>query len=181
MEIKYAIENINNCKSAENFICSEIYRVANMKILSYFSSYSEDIIQEVVIKILQVLREDKYIYKSDNHFYKYLSNTTRNTFIDLKRKLKVELNNNKSYLNEFLFNIREDYSNSELNSLRYKRLMNIVDTLPISQREAIKMYYLNEYTHIVIAERCNISENTSKTNLYKAKNKIINKYKELYG
>ncbi|MFZ4543231.1 MAG: RNA polymerase sigma factor [Saprospiraceae bacterium] len=62
-----------------------------------------------------------------------------------------------------------------------EELLTLIDTLPNGYREIFNLYVIEGYKHHEIADLLKISENTSKTQLMKAKNAIQKKVTELEG
>ncbi|MBP7821717.1 MAG: sigma-70 family RNA polymerase sigma factor [Saprospiraceae bacterium] len=64
--------------------------------------------------------------------------------------------------------------------LEVEEIIALIDTLPNGYREVFNLYVIEGMKHQEIASLLNISENTSKTQLMKAKNVLKTKINELY-
>ncbi|MBL0120683.1 MAG: sigma-70 family RNA polymerase sigma factor [Saprospiraceae bacterium] len=67
------------------------------------------------------------------------------------------------------------YESNILSDLMIKDLTKLIQLLPIGYRTVFNLYVVEGYTHNEISEQLKISENTSKTQLMKAKNMLRNK------
>ena len=57
-----------------------------------------------------------------------------------------------------------------INNLSYEELIQAISELPLGYRTVFNMYVIDEKGHKEIASELNISESTSKTQLFKARN-----------
>ena len=57
-------------------------------------------------------------------------------------------------------------------NLSYNELLNMISRLPISYRTVFNLFAIEGYSHEEIADLLNISEGTSKSNLFKARQKL---------
>jgi len=71
------------------------------------------------------------------------------------------------------------YSTDENSENKAEVLMKILKSLPEGYRSVFNLYVMEEYKHKEIAEILNISENTSKSQLFKAKKMIKRQLKQL--
>ncbi|MCQ2181456.1 MAG: RNA polymerase sigma factor [Bacteroidales bacterium] len=65
-------------------------------------------------------------------------------------------------------------------NMSYDELMKLVTSLPPGFRTVFNMYVVEGYSHREIAESLGISENTSRSQLQRARTMLQNKIKELY-
>lgn len=68
---------------------------------------------------------------------------------------------------------------SQLQSIGYKDLMNLIATLPAGFRTVFNLYAVEGFTHKDIGEMLGISETTSRTQLSRARAWLQNKLKEI--
>lgn len=66
----------------------------------------------------------------------------------------------------------EPLTNEQENLYEPQEILNAIEHLPIGYRTVFNLYAVEEYTHKAIAEKLNISEGTSKSQYFKAKNMI---------
>lgn len=125
---------------------------------------AQDIIQLGFIKIFDNLH--KYSFKNslalDRWVYKIITNTT----LDELRKIKYK-KNLINIENDIIDNEETPYSETQLNIIH-----DAIETLPPRYKEVFKMYAVEDYTHKEISQMLNINEGSSKSNLFKAKNKL---------
>ena len=72
-----------------------------------------------------------------------------------------------------------DYSNAMETSLEVNDIQQLIDELPEGYKMVFIMYAIEGYKHYEIAELLNISEGTSKSQLFKARQMLQQKIKEL--
>jgi RNA polymerase sigma-70 factor (ECF subfamily) len=72
-----------------------------------------------------------------------------------------------------------DYSNAMETSLEVNDIQQLIDELPEGYKMVFVMYAIEGYKHHEIAELLNISEGTSKSQLFKARQMLQQKIKEL--
>lgn len=65
-------------------------------------------------------------------------------------------------------------------NIGYKELMHVVSELPAGFRTVFNMYVVEGYSHKEIAQELGISENTSRSQLQRARTMLQNKINELY-
>jgi RNA polymerase sigma-70 factor (ECF subfamily) len=68
-----------------------------------------------------------------------------------------------------------------LSQLSYEELLKMVQKMPPGYRTVFNMYIIEGYSHRDIAESLNISENTSKSQLSRARAHLKIKIREIYG
>lgn len=164
-------EVIEGCLRGDKISQSEMYqchkKIAYTTIKRYIKNDmdAEDILQNGFIKLYNCI--DKYDGKGS--FDGWVYRIFRNMSIDFLRKKKYPI----EYCDNVDVPIEEDVNNEEkLNDIHF-----VLQTLPKSYKVAMSMYYYEDLPHKEIAKRLNINEGTSKSNLHKAKNKIIKKLK----
>ena len=79
--------------------------------------------------------------------------------------------------------ISEIHQNSlvEVDELSEKELLETIETLPIGYRTVFLLYVVDGYSHKEIAEQLGITEGTSRSQFYKARNLLQQKLKQDYG
>ena len=68
--------------------------------------------------------------------------------------------------------IREIVKESQLDTLNYEDLLNLIRKLPMAYRTVFNLYAIEGYKHEEIAEMLDINVGTSKSNYHKAKKKL---------
>mgnify|MGYP000515942216 FL=1 len=151
---------------------SEVYQLFADKLfplcLKYSRNYqdAEDTLQDSFLTIFSKIKQ----YKNQGSFEGWLKRITINTALQKYREkapleIVSELSNNEeidevSFENE-IFNIDV--------------LLAFIQQLPDRYRLIFNLYVLDNYTHKEIAKLLNISENTSKSNLSRARKILKNK------
>ena len=145
------------------------------KLVSYANKYlfdkdsSEDIVQEVFIYIWE--NAENLNIKSSLKGYMY--SMVRNKCLNFLKSIKITdsfelLEFNINLITEHVFN-----SNSEdEKKIVYHQILKIIDTLPEKMQQVVRLKFLHNYKYSEIATELNISINTVKTQLKRAKFKI---------
>jgi len=126
---------------------------------------SENIVQEVFIKIWN----RKSLINPELNFTSYLFTIIKNRVFDyLKEVKKNELIREKYWENIVEYKTED----AEIKEERFIRVKEAVDNLSIKRREIIKLNYEEGKSYEEIAHQLNISKNTVKNQLVKAKQVI---------
>jgi RNA polymerase sigma-70 factor, ECF subfamily len=127
---------------------------------------AQDVLQEAFIKI----------YKSSDHYSidkplaAWIKTITINTALTyIKKNYRFELHEDDSYFDEQ----QEAIFDSEDQEQLKKKLLQILNKLPDGYRTVFNLFVVDNLTHKEIAEYLSISENTSKTQYFKAKKMIL--------
>ncbi len=127
---------------------------------------SEDIVQDVFIYIWENA-ENINLTSSLNG---YLSAMVRNKCLNFLKSLKIT---DDCKILEFNFQLVTEYdfdTTSESDKkIIHHQVLKIVDTLPEKMQEIVKLKFISNYKYAEIAEELNISINTVKTQLKRAK------------
>jgi RNA polymerase sigma-70 factor (ECF subfamily) len=130
---------------------------------------SEDIVQEVFL----YLWENAERIEIKTSLQGYLYTMTRNRCLNYLKSIKITDN---YHLLEFNINLITEQvfeSNSEENKdIVYAHLLIILETLPEKMQQVVKLKFLQNYKYSEIAKEMDISINTVKTQLKRAKIRI---------
>ena len=155
---------INGQESALNIIITRHRRRIFGYILSKVKDKdtAEDIFQDVFIKIINSIKKGKY--NEEGKFIVWAMTITHNLIMDFFRKKKK--NRFLKPTDEFdIFDVLSDNSlNSEQQMIRSQvidDLTKLIDDLPSSQKEVLKLRYYSNMSFKDIAEKCDISINTA--------------------
>lgn len=133
---------------------------------------SEDIVQEVFI----YLWENSEKIKIDFSLLGYIHAMVRNRCLNYLKKIKVTDNFNLLAFNINLMSepiFDSNYKHEEEDKkIVYYQILKIVETLPKKMQEVVKLKFFHNYKYSEIAKELNISVNTVKTQLKRAKLKI---------
>lgn len=168
---------IEGCLKGKSFAQEKLFKKYYALMLAICLRYSDnksearDILQEGFVKIYGKL----HLFKFEGSFIGWMKRIMVNTAIDKYRKniqtpRSVELNDN--------LNAAED--ESILSKLGHEDLLRIIQKLPKGYRTVFNMYVIEGYSHKEIATKLGISEGTSKSQLFKAKQQLQIFIKELY-
>ena len=140
---------------------------------------AEDIVQEGFIKIF-----DKIDSFDDNgSFEGWLKRVFVNMALDKIRKQKMQfLSINERDNEDYLLGITEQDEKEEnqlLISIGRENLVKAIQNLTPMYRAVFNLYVIEGFTHAEIADILEVSEGTSKSNLFKAKKKLRKDIKEL--
>ncbi len=150
-------------------------------ILRYVGSIqdAEDLFQDSLIKILESLKNFKFtneiMFKSWLH--KIAINTTLN-FIRQQNKFEN--------IDQIVIESISDFDKNEDNYNPYEQLtpqqlFSVIAELPIGYKTVFNLFVLENYSHKEIATELGISENTSKTQLLKARKLLQYKIQQKYS
>ncbi len=127
------------------------------------SFIAEDIVQEAFVKVFKKIKD----FQPTGHFEAWLRrvvvNTAINYYLSLKKENEKKAEFSLSPENESTDNFEED----DLYSL--EELTTAVNMLPSGYKMVFNLYAIDEYTHKEIAEKLQITEGTSKSQLFKAR------------
>jgi len=168
---------INNClkehRDAQRVLYETYKRSCYILCLRYFSCRedAEDALQDGFVKVFR----DLYQFdQSKGKFDSWLKIIIIRTCLEKLRKKSFEYTD----LNDNLDFIETDMSPLENLNLQY--LTQLIQQLPLGYRTVFNLYVIDGYTHKEIGELLNISENTSKTQLMKAKNMLKSKLESVF-
>lgn len=122
---------------------------------------ADDILQDGFIKILTNIKS----YRNEGSLEGWVRKTIVNTAINFYKK-------NARYLKDISIEQTEiiNYDNEGIiDNLSVKELLNLVQQLPEGYRLIFNLYVIEGYTHKEISKMLKISENTSKSQLSRAR------------
>lgn len=123
---------------------------------------ADDILQEGFIKILTKLKD----FRNEGSFEGWIRKTMINTAINYYRK---NLRNSK-YLNIDELEVPvSNYEENIFDKISREELINLIQELPNGYRTVFNLNVVEGYTHKEIGEMLNISDNTSKSQLTRAR------------
>lgn len=131
---------------------------------------ARDVLQETFIKVFSNQKQ----YKTDHPIGAWIKAITINTALSfIKKNYKYELHEDESVFDELVWDTDDSSNTSDLKM----RLLAVLNKLPDGYRIVFNLFTVDNLTHKEIAEHLGISENTSKTQYFKAK-KFIQKILE---
>ncbi|MEN1784590.1 MAG: RNA polymerase sigma factor, partial [Bacteroidota bacterium] len=161
---------IKRCKKKDVSAQKVLYEIYRQKLFSiclkYTASYAEaeDHLHDVFIEIYQKIHQ----YKGIGSFEGWMKRIAINKAIDrYKKKTTFELAQHKE--NSL---IDEVYLDFEEPNIPFEKLLQFIQELPDQYRLIFSLYELDGYSHKAIAKQVRISESTSKSNLFRAKQRL---------
>lgn len=160
---------INNDRPAQEFLYNQYYQELYLIAMRYLSDHhdAEDAIIVAYTKIFRSLK--KFTFQGQGSLGKWIRTILINESIKLLKKRKeLYFKDDLQYLN-----IQTQSANS-IEQMQASELFEMIEKLPSGYRTIFNLYVVEGYTHKGIAELLNISESTSKTQLKKARNSLMN-------
>ena len=152
-----------------NFLSPKMYGVCIR--FANNSDDANDILQEGFIRVFRHIND----FRGEGSFEGWVRRTIVNTAINFykkekKRGYKVDLDH-----------IKKKYVTGEtaVDKMSFNELINIVRELPNGYRTVFNLNVIEGYTHKEIGKILNISENTSKSQLSRAKSALQKKLQEI--
>ena len=172
--IKGAIKNNRDSQR----ILFDLYAPKMLSVCRYYIKdiqFAEEVMLNGFFKVFSNLKN----FKAEGSFEGWIRRImVRESISYLRQKKSIEFVTDViDYKNDFTNNIQTEIELAEIQQL--------IDDLPEGYKIVFVMYAIEGYKHHEIAEILNISESTSKSQLFKAKKqlqeKIINRNKPGYG
>ncbi len=131
---------------------------------------AEDILQEGFIKVFRYLKD----YRSEGSLEGWIRKTIVNTAINFYKK-KIKYQKDISLEQNEPINYEEE---DAIDMLSAKELLVLIHELPDGYRMVFNLNVIEGYTHKEIGDMLNISENTSKSQLSRARGVLQSKLKK---
>ena len=141
----------------KNKVFSSVYNMINDRLAA------EDVFQDIFIRIIVGLRENRYTSKG--YFKFWVATITRNAIIDYHRKNKILLadvnedNDRCTLKGQDVIDICKE--ESIVNKQTLDNAVKLMNHLPETQREVVYMKFFENKSFKEIAEQTNVSINTS--------------------
>ncbi len=169
-------ELIEGCLRHDRQAQQQLYRLYAGKMYAVCCRYvkdrmeAEDVLVMAFTKIFERLSQ----FKGNGSFEGWIRRVMVNESLTYLRK------NRNMYLETDIeaAALEPDYQKLE-NELEANDLMKLIETLPVGYRTVFNMYALDGYNHQEIAQQLGISENTSKSQLSRARAFLQKKLTEL--
>ena len=164
---------LNNNRKAQNIL----YKKYSPKLFGTCLRYSknntdaEDILQEGFIKIFRYLKD----FRNEGHFEGWMRKIMVTTALNFyKRKSLLNKEVDPDFVNAPSMSIPDVIS-----LLSSEELLSLIQELPDGYRMVFNLNTIEGYSHKEIGEIMNISVNTSKSQLSRARNSLQNKINKL--
>ena len=152
-----------------------LYELHAPKMLSVCRYYIKDLQQAEEVMLNGFFKVFKHLksFKNEGSFEGWVRRImVREAISYLRQKKTIEFAAEDEYL-------EHDYDNNIESNIEVAEIQQIIDSLPEGYRMVFVMYAIEGYKHYEIAELLNISEGTSKSQLFKARQMLQKKIKEL--
>ena len=170
-------EIINGCISQKREYQEKLYTLFSRKLFAACYNYSkdyaeaEDTLHEGFMKIFQNISKYSYTGSFEGWMRKIIVNTALEKYRAQKHMYIVD---NIEYTEDISYN--EIISNISANDL-----MEIINELTPQYKIVFNLYAIEGYSHKEISEMLEISENTSKSNLSRARCILKNKVEKYFS
>jgi RNA polymerase sigma-70 factor (ECF subfamily) len=152
-----------------------LYELHAPKMLSICRYYIKDVHQAEEVMLNGFFKVFKYLktFKNKGSFEGWIRRImVREAISYLRQKKNIEFAAEDDYL-------EHDYSNNIKSNIEVAEIQQLIDSLPEGYKMVFVMYAIEGYKHHEIAELLNISQGTSKSQLFKARQMLQKKIKEL--
>ena len=170
-----SITTFTEIQKQNKFVFKKLYESLYEDLVFFANGYlfdisaSEDIVQETFIQ----LWEKAKTITIKNSLKAYLYSMVRNRCLNYLKTIKITDSFN---ILDFQAIIESDYDlddyTNEDKEIIYSQILKIIETLPAKMQTIVKLRFMNNYKYSEIAEEMNVSVNTVKTQLKRAKIKI---------
>lgn len=171
------IQLLKQCKEDDRKAHFALYEWCFQDLINITRHYfknEEDIRSIVNTSFLNMIKGLDLIIKNyDNAlFYSWMRKITLRCIIDEFRKQKryvekIQLEEEQDILKKY-----EGFSDNGFDKYEQEEIQNSIDALPEMNRAVFNLYAIEGYRHEEIGEMLNISANTSKVHLFKARQKL---------
>lgn len=152
-----------------------LYELHAPKMLSICRYYIKDVQKAEEVMLNGFFKVFKHIktFKSEGSFEGWIRRImVREAISFLRQQKHIEFTAEDEIL-------EQDYTNNIKTNIEVAEIQQLIDSLPEGYKMVFVMYAIEGYKHYEIAELLNISEGTSKSQLFKARQMLQNKIKEL--
>ncbi len=162
---------LKNNREAQH-VLFELHAPKMLSVCRYYikdAQHAEDVMLNGFFKVFSNLKS----FKSEGSFEGWIRRIMVRESISFLRQQKK---------NEFSIEdmvVKDDYANNINTNIEVAEIQQLIDVLPKGYKMVFVMYAIEGYKHQEISEMLNISEGTSKSQLFKARKMLQEKIKEL--
>ncbi|WP_236979413.1 RNA polymerase sigma factor [Membranihabitans maritimus] len=167
---------IEACVRREKWAQKIIYEAHYGKMMGVCMRYAKteeealDILHDGFIKVFRYIKK----YKPGTSLYSWIRRIMVNTAIDHYRKMSKR----RTESIEHAYGVEGDEP-SAIENVTEKEILKAVQSLTPTYRAVFNLYVIEGFSHREIAEKLDISESTSRSNLVKARSKLKKLLKHL--
>lgn len=175
MEIR---EVIKHCKSGNQLAQSMLFKTHYQQMYNLamrILSNHHDVEDALIVSFTKVFKNiQSFEYRGDNSLNKWIKTIVINESIRLlDKKNKISYNEDQAgYETDTTFE-------ADFGEFDVEQVYSILESLPAGYRMVFNLFAIEGYTHKEIAELLNIAENTSKSQLRKARLNMIEKINKI--
>ncbi len=161
---------IDKCRNGDSKAQFELYRLYYKAMFNTCLRIvgdpleAEDVMQESFFKAFDKLNT----YRNEVSFGAWLKRIVVNSSIDALKKRRVTFSPI-----ETAYSLKEEELNADLDIDSVDLIKSAIEKLPEGYKTVINLHLIEEYNHNEIAEMLGISESTSRSQLARAKQKLI--------
>lgn len=170
-------ELIKGCQRHEAKAQTALYHTYKGRLMGICRRYAkntteaEDILQEAFIKIFKNIAEVRDENAAVGWMKRVVTNTAINYYRSNVRYWQMEDYQSVEQSNGDYWDMMAHLSNEEI--------LKLIHALPDGYRMVFNLYVIDGYDHAAIAQMLDISENTSRSQLFKARDMLKKKLNEL--
>lgn len=154
------------CKQLYLQYADAMYNVC-VRILQH-QAEAEDALQEAFIKIFNNIQQ----YRNESSIGSWMKQIVTNTCLNMLRKKKLVLDELVDDISESEYESESESESEYEHDYSVEDIKKAIEELPQGYRVVFNLFMFEEYTHKQIAEMLEISESTTKSQLFKAKRKL---------
>lgn len=162
---------LKNSREAQR-VLYELHAPKMLSVCRYYikdAQHAEDVMLNGFFKVFSNLKS----FKSEGSFEGWIRRImVRASISFLRQQKKVEFS-----IEDVV--VKDDYANNINTNIEVAEIQQLIDALPEGYKMVFIMYAIEGYKHNEIAELLNITEGTSKSQLFKARKMLQEKIKEL--
>ena len=162
---------LKNNREAQH-VLYELHAPKMLSVCRYYikdAQYAEDVMLNGFFKVFSNLKS----FKNEGSFEGWIRRImVRESISFLRQQKKIEFS-----IEDII--VKDDYANNLNSNIEVEEIQQIIDTLPEGYKMVFVMYAIEGYKHYEIADMLNISEGTSKSQLFKARKMLQEKIREL--
>jgi RNA polymerase sigma-70 factor (ECF subfamily) len=167
------VEMLEGCKAnrevAQKYLFERYSRVMTGVCMRYADRYEEaqDIVQDGFVKVFNKIQT----FSGSGSLEGWIRRIMVNTALDYLRKIKNERYNLS--IEDVEYSLKEDQIAET--TMQADDLLKVIRTLPSGYRTVFNLYAIEGYSHKEIADKLDISENTSKSQYSRARSLLQKK------